>query len=200
MSLQTITSVSTKKPLYEGDFPSFTACLEQAVADKTNLTGADLKNRNLSNACLDDGLLEGADFCGTNLTGANLSEASLSGATLAEADLYNTCLAYADLNRCNFDRAEFGGTDITGANINNASFSTLSCFSLDFARTSSMNDCLFTGMNGQSLIFSAPPIVIRGLGKNLVVLTPEKWIIGMDVLPYPQQKFPSLFKLQNIRI
>ncbi len=168
-------------PVFEGTFNSFKDCLERAVQKGIDLTGADCRNRNLANACLDDGIFEAADFTGANLAGANLSEARLGGATLKNTDLYNTCFAYADMQGCRFDDASFGGTDIAQANISGASFSTLSCFSLDFAHTEQMNGCRFIGESGEEFSFSRPPLVIRGLGAKIIVLS-DHFCIHLNTL------------------
>ncbi len=191
MKIQSIHSAATGAMLFEGRYDSFIECLEQAVQLRVLLNGADLRNRNLSNACLDDGLFAGADFSGANLTGANLSEASLPGACFENADLYNACFAYADLRNSIFSHANFGGTDITGADISHAHFAALSCFSLDFMHTAAMKDCRFSGEDGAEFTFSDPPVVIRGLGPRLMVMAPGFWLNGTVVIPCPEQ-FRSL--------
>jgi hypothetical protein len=193
MPKQSIHSVQNGSMLFEGIFDSFTTCLEQAVTERVNLSGADFRNRNLSNACLDDGQFAAADFSGANLTGANLSEAILRGACLENTDLYNTCLAYADLRDTRLDHAGFGATDITGADITRARFAALSCFSLDFASAAAMNECVYIADTGFEFSFSAPPLVVRGLGRKLLVLAENFWVHGAEPLPYPEQFRPILF-------
>ncbi|MCW5696451.1 MAG: pentapeptide repeat-containing protein [Bauldia sp.] len=65
-----------------------------------DLTGADLKRRNLA----------GADLAGAVLTNANLHRANLADAILAGADLTG-----ANLNRASLLRADLSGADLTGA-------------------------------------------------------------------------------------
>lgn len=187
MKTYAIHSVVTGAMLFEGRYDSFTDCLEQAVQLRVLLNGADLRNRNLSNACLDDGFFAGADFSGSNLTGANLSEASMPGASFENTDLYNTCFAYADLRGCRFNNANFGATDITGADISQAHFAALSCFSLDYIHAAAMKDCRFSGEDGSEFTFSGPPIVIRGMGRRLMVMTDGFWLNGTVVIPCPEQ-------------
>jgi hypothetical protein len=192
MKIQSIHSAVTGAMLFEGRYDSFIDCLEQAVQLRVLMNGADLRNRNLSNACLDDGLFAGADFSGSNLTGANLSEAALAGACFENADLYNTCLAYTDLRGCRFGNANFGATDITGADLSQAHFAALSCFSLDFIHTAAMKDCRYYTEDNAEFTFSEPPIVIRGLGRRLVVMTDSFWLNGTVVIPCPEQFRPLL--------
>lgn len=187
MKIHAIHSATTGAMLFEGRYNSFTECVEQAVQLRVLLNGADLRNRNLSNACLDDGLFAGADFSGSNLTGANLSETSMPGASFENADLYNTCFAYADLRGCRFNNANFGATNITRADISQAHFAALSCFSLDFIHTAAMKNCRFSDKEGAEFTFSEPPVVIRGMSRRLTVLTDGFWLHGTVVIPYEEQ-------------
>lgn len=168
--------------LFEGDFTSFRACLERAVHLKLNLDHIDLRHKNLSNASLDAAEMRGADFTGANLTGANISESSLAGALFTGAALYNTCLALSDLEGCGFENASFGATDVFGANLSRARFSTLSCFTLDFTRTRAMRGCVFINPDGRVSRMSRPPVVVRGLRLDPVVLMDEDVKAGQNLI------------------
>ncbi len=192
MKMQKIKSHRGNAVLFQGMFGSFRECLEQAVSERADLSGADFKNRNLSNACLDDGLFSGADFSGANLAGANLSETILTYASFENCDLYNACFAYADLRNCNFNGASFGATDITGADISGAKFSALSCFSLDFAHASAMQNCRYSGTDESQFTFSHPPVVVRGLGPRLLVIAETFCLQGADTLPCTEPFRPAL--------
>lgn len=185
MKTYTISSIQTGSALYEGVFESFTHCLEQAVREEINLSHADLRNRNLGNACLDDGMLENADFSGCNLTGANLSETRLRGASFYGADLYNACMACADLSHCSFEEASFGATDISGSDISFARFSTLSCFTLDFMSARRLKNCTFIQGGRLIISWSTPPVVVRGIGRKILVFAEQGWMHGHNALPYP---------------
>ena len=185
MKTYKISSSRNGATLYEGVFKSFTHCLEQAIREDMDLSHADLRNLNLANACLDDGMMESADFSGCNLTGANLSEARLRAASFYGADLYNTCMACADLSHCNFEEASFGATDIAGSNISFTRFSTLSCFTLDFTRAQRLKNCAFTQAGRLLISWSTPPVVVRGLGRKILVFTEQSWMHGHNALPYP---------------
>jgi len=160
--------------LFEGRFLSFVACLEQAVRDRISLPHLDLSRKNLSNANLDDAILPDADFTQTNLSGVNLSESTLKGARFHGAALYNACLADSNLTGCDFQSASFGGTDIHNTILSQARFSTLSCFSLDFTRTRHMGGCLFVNSDGSVSKMSRPPLVIKGLGHDPVIVLDEE--------------------------
>ena len=58
--------------IYEADADSLQECVEMAVSDMANLSGA---------------YLVGADLTGANLSKANLSRADLTGANLSGADI-----------------------------------------------------------------------------------------------------------------
>lgn len=199
MTIQTILSNHNNTVLFEGNFESFNACLEQAVLDKIDLSNANLRNRNLTNTCLDDGQFSGADFSGSNLTGTNLSESNLARAYFKNSDLYNTCFAYADLKLCDFRGAIFGATDITGADISASLFSSLSCFTLDFSATSQMINCRYANEQGNSLTMSRPPVVIRGLGHKPIVFAEAAWMLGNEIRPYPEQFHPIAFLREELK-
>ena len=156
--------------LYSGRFKSFRGCLEAAVRDKINLSGADLAHKNLCHANLDDAVLDGADFSGSNLIGANLSEAALDSADFTECSLESACLAFSSLRNCNFTNTRFGGTYIAGALIDEARFSGLSCLYLDFIDTGSMADCLYSDEGNRTAVFSAPPLLMHGLPKAIAII------------------------------
>lgn len=170
--------------LYEGDFPSLSACLEQAVAEHINLDGIDLHNANLINANLDDAVMPNANLSGANLSGANLSESIFTGSNFAGTALYNTCLCYSDLSYCDFGEAAFGATDITGCDLSESRFSTLSTFTLDFNHVRSMTGCVFRDPGGTLCAMSRPPVVIHGLGNGPVILLDHHAKLGGIVRPY----------------
>ncbi|HEL9135267.1 TPA: pentapeptide repeat-containing protein [Listeria monocytogenes] len=72
--------------------------LRDEGGERADLTSADLRHTNLSNA-----VLTGADLRHANLTNANLTNADLSNADLSNADLSN---------------ANFRGVDLSDANLN----------------------------------------------------------------------------------
>lgn len=165
-----IKSTKTGAILFQGQYPNFNACLEDAISSRIPLPYANLQNRNLSNANFDDAILPHADFSGSNLTGTNLSESYLKGAIFAGAALYNTCMSHSNLRACDFTNASFGATDIAGTIISQSQFSTLSCFSLDFTHVRQMDACIFIGNDGRFSTMSKPPIVIKGLTNKPVIL------------------------------
>ena len=185
MKIYDIISRHSDTVLFSGRFRSFRHALECAVADNTDLTGADLRARNLSGVSLDDARLAQADFTGSNLTGANLSEAPLRGSSFVNTCLYNTCLAYSDLQGCSFVDASFGGTDITGSNLSYATFSTLSCFSLDFVDAAAMTGCVFTNPDGLIATMSKPPLVIKGASRSVIIFMDRTVKIDHALYDYP---------------
>ncbi|HAA4979825.1 TPA_asm: hypothetical protein GET13_10655 [Listeria monocytogenes] len=81
--------------------------------ERADLTGADLRHTNLSNA-----VLTGAD-----LTHANLSNADLTGADLRHTNLTNAVLTGADLTHANLSNADLTGADLRHTNLTNADLS-----------------------------------------------------------------------------
>ena len=170
--MQTIKLRTTQnnKILFEGRFPSFKECLEQAIFNKIPLHHIDLTGQDLSNANLDNAQMGFADFTGTNLTGANLSESYLRGSNFENAALYNTCLCLSNISECNFQNTSFGGTDIFGTILCHSTFSTLSAFSLDFGSAQQMQNCRFVNAKGKVAKMSRPPIIIQGLSRKPIII------------------------------
>jgi uncharacterized protein YjbI with pentapeptide repeats len=93
---------------------------------KPDLTGADLRRANLSEADLRGANLykanlRGADLGEANLTKANLLGARLLGANLSEADLRDAYFREAELLRAAFRWAKLGGAYLGEANLREAS-------------------------------------------------------------------------------
>lgn len=187
MRVFSITSYIDNTILYEGQFSSMKACLEQAVSENTPLRHANLTKLNLANANLDDAALEHAGFKGSNLTGANLSEARLLGSNFTNTSLYNTCLAYSNLQNCDFRHVSFGATDITGSTINNNLFTLGSCPHLDLMHVESMENCIFEHAEDQHRL-SYPPMVLQGVTNTPIILLDTLMIIGDQTLPFAKCK------------
>lgn len=180
MRTYSIRSCRDNSVLFEGVFPSYTACVEAAARHPAALPFADFSLKNLSNANLDDAVWPNACFIGANLSGANLSEATLSGSQFQDAELYNTCFALADLSHSRFEGAQFGATDIAGADVSHSRFSGLSCYTLDFVTAERMDNCRFINTNGVASVTSGPPVVIRGLPQGPLVLLDDAVSAGVQ--------------------
>ena len=83
---------------------------------RTNLVKANLSSANLSEADLDSADLTGANLVKADLSGANLTNASLAGADLSKVNLTNASLAGADLSGANLTNANL--VDMNLANVN----------------------------------------------------------------------------------
>ena len=175
-----ITTKDTNELLFAGYFKDFKSCLEAAVNKHTPLNNANLSHQNLSNANLDDGIFAGADFSGSNLSGVNISEAYCKGANFNRTSLFNASFAYSNLTNSDFQNSLFGGTDIVGALIDGSTFSTLSAFSLDFNNSRQMHDCKFVTPDNSSIEFSSPPITIKGLRPQLIIILENHILEGQQ--------------------
>ena len=188
MKLYQLRSTDNKAVLFEGRFESFKACLEQAVIDRVALDCVSLRNKNLINANLDDAIMPSADFSGSNLSGANMSEGYFKGSKFDGSVLYNTCFYDSNISACNFENASFGATDIQGTIISHAQFSTLSCFSLDFSRTRQMGGCVYINPDGRLCEMSKPPLVIKGYGRDPIVVMDNALKAGHNVIDHKRLK------------
>ncbi|MFB2972290.1 pentapeptide repeat-containing protein [Aerosakkonema sp. BLCC-F183] len=84
---------------------------------RCELTGADLKQINLSNAKLAYAKLDGANLTGANLRYAYLEGANLGDAKLAYANLGGAKLSYANLGGANLIGAKLSYANLEGANL-----------------------------------------------------------------------------------
>ncbi|OES88560.1 hypothetical protein AJL01_09865 [Listeria monocytogenes] len=99
--------------------------LRDEGGERADLTSADLRHTNLSNAVLTGADLRHANLSNAVLTGAdlrhaNLSNAVLTGADLRHANLSNAVLTGADLRHANLSNAVLTGADLRHANLSNA--------------------------------------------------------------------------------
>ncbi len=183
MPIITLRSHRTQQPLYSGNFQNTRECLEHAVRDGALLTGADLRNLDLSNAALDDLILEDADFTNTNLTGANMSEAVLQNCNFSGAALYNACICFSQFEDCMFESTSFGATDVLETSFIRCVFSTLSCFSLDFIICRTMEGCVFMDRGGKTYPLTRPPLVLKGLQQGSLIMMDEHVRFGGIIRP-----------------
>ncbi|WP_224089961.1 pentapeptide repeat-containing protein [Nostoc sp. MS1] len=86
--------------------------LTGAVLKDTNLSAANLENANLQNADLERAILQGTNLQGANLQGADLGKASIIGANLGGANLFD-----ADLEKANLTDTNLVGANLTGADL-----------------------------------------------------------------------------------
>ncbi len=196
MKLYQLRSINSDAVLFEGNFKSFKDCLERAVLDRVALDCVNLRNKNLTNANLDDAIMPHADFTGANLTGANMSEAYLKGSNFVATALYNVCFNDSNITACDFSNASFGATDIYGTIISHSQFSTLSCFSLDFVHVRQMSGCIFINPDGRICEMSKPPIVVRGMGREPIILMDRHVKAGHNIIDHKRLK-PLAAKLST---
>lgn len=173
-----IKKLKTGTTLYEGQFASFSECLEQAIADKTNLSGADLSHQNLSTANLDNACLSGADLSFTNLNHANLSEGDFTNATFFGANMVAACMAESNFTKCNFLGCSFGANILADSIFDHSMFSTLSAFQLPFTEARSMQSCYFYFEDELLFSNSKPPVVVLGLSNDPVIISENSIYLG----------------------
>ena len=89
--------------LFKSQYSTVKKAVEEAVAQRAYLCGADLRGADLGGADLGGAYLRGAD-----LRGADLGGADLGGADLRDADLRGADLRGADLRGANLRDADLG--------------------------------------------------------------------------------------------
>ena len=96
---------------------------EEKDGRRADLSGANLRGADLSDANLRGANLRGANLSGAYLRGADLSGADLSGAYLRGADLSGADLSRADLSGANLSGANLSGAYLRGADLSDADLS-----------------------------------------------------------------------------
>ena len=106
--------------------PEWIEFKNEVEASKDKLSGADLSNRKLMQAKLENAQLQGAD-----LSYAYLIRANLSGADLSDADFTGAVLSEADLSGANLENTEFEDAYLNGADLSGAT--SLTCGQIELA-------------------------------------------------------------------
>ncbi len=87
----------------------------------TDLTGADLKNKNLARAILRGSNLKNADISFSSLNDADFEGADLTGANLKKAKLVGASLRDTIILKAEFLGTEFAGADMSGSKLSDES-------------------------------------------------------------------------------
>lgn len=173
-----INKLNTGTTLFEGKFESFSECLEQAIDEQIDLSGANLTRQNLSTTNLDNALLSGADLSFSNLNHANLSEGNFMNANFFGANMVAACMAESDYSKCNFLGCSFGANILVGSIFDHCMFSTLSAFQLPFSEAESMQSCYFYFEDELLFSNSKPPVVVLGLSSEPVIISESSIYLG----------------------
>ncbi|HIK28498.1 MAG: pentapeptide repeat-containing protein [Oscillatoriaceae bacterium SKW80] len=174
-------SILTNASLREVCFSSpgedgFFGTFDDAIAD---LSGADLKQSNLSGAFLSHVIMNRANFIGANLTKANLSHVRASGANfsstqlmqanLHQAILNNASLTGADLQQANFSNANLQAARLAQVKASGASFQSANLTKSEWQKAD-LSGADFSGSNLQNADLSSSRLV----GANLSNANLEK--------------------------
>ncbi|MCA8251799.1 pentapeptide repeat-containing protein [Burkholderia sp. AU31624] len=110
----------TLKVIFECEADSMKVAVELACKQGTYLRDANLSGADLRDADLSDAYLRGAYLRGANLSGADLSDADLSDAYLSDADLRGANLSDAYLRGANLSGANLSDADLSDADLSDA--------------------------------------------------------------------------------
>lgn len=124
--------LNSHEAFLRGDPTGQKLCLECA-----NLYGANIANRDLSQACLVNGNLRrvlawAAKFCGADLHKANFKHAVLESADLTNADLRDASFVGVNLENANFCGADLTGAVLSGSFYTGARYNSRTRFPGDF--------------------------------------------------------------------
>lgn len=159
----------TGHTIYHGKFKNFSSCVERAIEEKIDLSYANLRYANLQNINMDGLTMTNIDFTGTNLHGANLSECALFQCCFDNADLTATEYSQSEIKNSSFLNSQFGNTNINHSQIIKSLFGGETCLDLNFINAKIISKCIYIDCDGHPNIFSAPPIVIKGLRKTPII-------------------------------
>ena len=184
--------------IFEGYFHTVKRAVEAAVQEHVCLDHVNLRNANLSQASLDGAQMDGACLWGANLSYADMSDVSLKKADCRNMNFQNCCLALTDGSGSDFKGSYFSQTIVTDTNLSNTKFSCPSVFSLNFQDAKTLKDAIYSHRGEVDCDLSAPPIVIYGLPKNIILMK-DKVIIGTSLYDAPLQDkiFDSFLQLMN---
>lgn len=189
-------------------YPHDLDCLNFLQADsKTDWSGCNLSNRDLShfkgtgfklNGCdLSHSKLNGAKLQGAQLCGANLAEAKLCGAKLPDAnlngaDLRRADLQGADLRRCDFRNACLSDANFKGADVQDAQFKGSIGLSEDTKRTLTDQGAIFKDSTNPpdvkwwtEHVFVRIVVALIGSGGLIAVITTLKNEKPLPTTPEP---------------
>ncbi len=187
------------KIIVETSHRTIRGALEYCAEYGIDLAFADLRKARLCHASLDGVRAAGASFWGADFTGADMGFADLRNTDLRCVSLKDTCLAESDLGGANLQGAYFSGTLVEGARLDGAFVSCPSFWDCDL-EAASIAGLAYNHLGEMEISLSAPPLVIRGLQKRLV-LAPGFCLWGnelcvADVMPLEAAK--ALFAAKTI--
>jgi uncharacterized protein YjbI with pentapeptide repeats len=100
--------------------PTWNAWRKVEERERPDLSGSNIRVRDLSSIDLAGADLRGVILTGADLSGANLAGADIRCADLMEADLSGAVLRGADLRGANLMGADLSGADLSEANLEDA--------------------------------------------------------------------------------
>lgn len=165
-----IIHVESGKTLYEGRFSTIRRCVEAAVLDRVDLSGADLRKANLRYAMLDGALMEGACLWGAQLSYADMSEGDFSGSDLRTACLKDICLAQSLLVRCDMRGSYMKGAIVTDSDFTGAQFSCPSMFAVRWSEARSLAGATYWHQGEKACAMNTAPVVVTGMAQDMVFL------------------------------
>lgn len=159
----------TKKTIIETSHRTIRGTLEYCAEQGINLARADLRKARLCHSSLDGLQARGACFWGADFTGADIGFADLRNADLRRASLKDACLAETDLSAANLQGAYFSGTLVEGALLAGAVVSCPSFWDCDLEAAGKIDGLVYNHLGETEIRLSAPPLIVRGLQKRLVL-------------------------------
>ena len=185
--MQTIqlTSWSTNEILFQGQFNSFRECLENAIDKGVILNFLCLENQDLSLANLDGAIMNDAHIRYCNFRGANLSECELQKTHWTGCDMTEVCFKDTDLVCAKFQQCKMRDVHMQFADMRGMMVTCPEFLKGDFSRTPHMGGSVFLA-NGTAYAMSRPPVFVRGMPIDIVLLDDHIILGDMLVLRHDQ--------------
>ena len=176
-----------------------------------DLSGANLRDADLTRVNLNKADLGGADLSGAKLIGADLSRANLNKAKLIKAKLNRAYFLRANFNKSDLDRSILIGANLERAILNNSNFSSANLreSNLSYAKLNNTNfenafldDAIFSNTEVHSSNFNKASIDrIRDCSQDTKEdLISAGAIIGNTVYADETQKLKSLLEYTKFKL
>lgn len=161
--------------LFKSSYVTIKESVEEAVSEGVCLDYINLRKANLVGAHMDMAKMHGACLWGADLTSADMSDGCFDDADFRTVILKDACISDGSFINANFHGAYCSQMLVDGADLSGSKFSCPSIFSCDLVSAKSLKNSTYSHHGEIDCPLSDPPIVIRGLDKQVVIM-------GSDIL------------------
>lgn len=176
-----LTAWNTRKIIMSGDFISYKHAIEYAIDHNINLDYLTLNDVDLSHSNLDGVSLNYAQLTRVNFEGANISESSVIKAKFEDCNLTNVTLTDTNCVGTSFQNCVMMNIEALYADFRGALVTCPHFLKNDFRQTAHFGGACFMN-KGNMCPMSKGPVLIRGLGLDVVLLDEHAIVSGTIIL------------------